>query len=132
MHPQENENDLIRGEYGTTDGVQAHNIRQIRKDSPQWALTLESIHDFLADDELLRREKVAYLYWACALPAREVADELKISQNAVEQIISRLKKLHSARVKKLRRLRETVGTGCSPTSIGKGITGPTSPIPSEV
>lgn len=73
------------------DGFQVRKIRRPRKDCPEWVANEESFRRALFLPAI-RRYRIAYLYWRCGWSAREVAEELGITTNAVEQAVKKLTK----------------------------------------
>jgi hypothetical protein len=71
-------------------GVQIRKIRMIRKDRPEWATSVPKIRAKLLRPAI-RRVQIAYLYWGCGLSAREISEDLRMTQKAVEKIIERLR-----------------------------------------
>jgi hypothetical protein len=90
MHTQENTNNDIRARFGTTEGVQPKKIRQIRKDIPVWAASQESILMHIVVEPTKVRFLIALRYWLEGWPAKDIAEDLGMSKNAVEMIIRKL------------------------------------------
>jgi hypothetical protein len=75
------------------DGFQVTKIRRPQKDVPSWANSDSELRRAIVGPAL-RRYRIAYLYWRLGWNSREVAEELGISQSAVEQCIHNLKVAH--------------------------------------
>lgn len=71
------------------DGFQVKKVRRPRKRVPWWANSDTLLADYIFEGSR-RRYKVAYLYWRVGFNAREVAEELEMTQTQVESIICRL------------------------------------------
>ncbi len=82
----------IRGLFGTIEGFQVKRQRRPRKHIPEWAMDDRSLRLAILFPAL-RRYRIAYLYWHLGLSAKEVAEEIGITQGSVESVIHNLTRL---------------------------------------
>jgi DNA-directed RNA polymerase specialized sigma subunit len=64
-------------------------LTNARKNRPGWAKDDKSFMQHVLGPSLVRRIRIAYLYWRQNWTAREIAEELGCSVNAVKQVIKR-------------------------------------------
>lgn len=88
------DHDALRKQFGVSEGFQIKKIRRPRKNIPWWANNDKKLRTkvFHTRGNALRNYTIAHLYWRCGWNAREVASQLNLSQGAVEQILSRLRR----------------------------------------
>jgi hypothetical protein len=85
----------IRKLFGTTDGVQVQRIRRPQKQRrPPWAWNEKDLRKQLIGPAL-RRYRIAYMYWLVGMNAREIAEEMKTTTNAIECVIHKLNRKQS-------------------------------------
>jgi len=83
---------LQKREYWIPGGYQQRAIRRPTKCKvPRWARDEKTLRKRILGPSI-RRYRVAYLFWLCGFNAREVAEEMNISQNKVEMILRQMRK----------------------------------------
>ena len=82
----------VRGIFGTTAGVQIRRIRRPRKMIPDWARSETQMRVHILAPAL-RRYRIAYLYYMVGMSARETAEELQTTANAVMHVIRKVNRL---------------------------------------
>jgi hypothetical protein len=73
------------------DGFQVRKVRRPKKNVPTWANSDKKLKMRIFGPAM-RRYRIAYLYWRVGMSAREVADELRTTEDAVEQVLTRLRR----------------------------------------
>lgn len=73
------------------EGFQVKKVRRPRKNIPLWANSDKKLKMRIFSPAM-RRYRIAYLYWRVGMSAREVADDVGATINAVECVIKELKR----------------------------------------
>jgi hypothetical protein len=82
---------LIEFQGWLPDGFQIRKIRRPVKDVPEWANSQFGIVCRVLGPAGIRNLRIAYLYWRVGWNAREIAEELGMTGNAVKQVLQKLK-----------------------------------------
>ena len=76
---------------GSLSDFQRNKPVDSRKNRPAWAQTEQALMRHLLSPSLLRRWQIALRYWLQNRTAREIAEEMGISLQAVKDVLRRLK-----------------------------------------
>lgn len=68
-----------------------HKFVDSRKKRPAWAKDAHSLMQHVLSPSLVRRWKIAYLYWLQNRTARDIAEEMGISTQAVKDVLRRMR-----------------------------------------